>query len=216
MISLPLKKKYSSLYQYNSHTLENSLLYEYSPLVIHRSNGNIVNVTPNQQIERFFTIFEDLMQRINQKNLSSFIFLDSNFDLLSLHEAGSSAFLNSILSAGYLQCVFKATRMQNNSRTLLDQILASCRRTSFESGTIITDLSDHFPTFILSPPEKQKNSKKTKTYRSFSDENMQNFKRLVNAESWDNVLASNDVNVAFDSFWSTYNELFLLNFHSRR
>ncbi len=54
--------------------------------------------------------------------------------------------------------------MQNNSRTLLDQILASCRRTSFESGTIITDLSDHFPTFILSPPEKQKNGEKTKTY----------------------------------------------------
>jgi exonuclease III len=79
----------------------------------YRSNGNIANVTPNQQVERFFTIFEDLMQRINHKNLSSFIFLDSNFDLLSLQEAGSSAFLNSILSAGYLQCIFKANRMHN-------------------------------------------------------------------------------------------------------
>jgi hypothetical protein len=102
--------------------------------------------------------------------------------------------------------------MQNNSRTLLDQILVSCRHTSFETGTIITALSDHFPTFILTPHEKQKNGEKTKTYRSFSDENMQNFKRMVNAANWDGVMASNDVNIAYDSFWSTYNELFLLNF----
>jgi hypothetical protein len=35
---------------------------------------------------------------------------------------------------------------------------------------------------------------------------------MVNAAKWDNVLVSNDVNIAYDSFWSTYNELFLLNF----
>jgi exonuclease III len=113
----------------------------------YRSNGTIANVTQNQQIERFFTVFDELLHKISRKNLSSYIFLDSNFDLLSLHDVGSSAFLNSVLAAGYLQCIFKATRMQNNSRTLLDQILVSCHRTSFETGTIITDLSDHFPTF---------------------------------------------------------------------
>jgi len=35
---------------------------------------------------------------------------------------------------------------------------------------------------------------------------------MVNAAKWDNVLVSNDVNIAYDSFWSTYYELFLLNF----
>jgi hypothetical protein len=35
---------------------------------------------------------------------------------------------------------------------------------------------------------------------------------MVNAANWDGVLASNDVNIAYDSFWSIYNELFLLNF----
>jgi hypothetical protein len=94
--------------------------------------------------------------KISQKNLSSYIFLDSDFDLLALHDAGSASFLNSVISAGFLQCIYKATRMQSNSRTLLDQILTSCRQTSFETGTIITDLSDHFPTFILTPQQKQK------------------------------------------------------------
>jgi hypothetical protein len=80
------------------------------------------------------------------------------------------------------------------------------------SGTIITDISDHFPTFILTPAKNQKNSEKTQTFRSFSEENMQNFKRMMNAANWDGVLAANDVNIAYDAFWSTYNELFLLNF----
>ena len=132
--------------------------------------------------------------------------------MLSLRETGPAAYLNSILSAGFLQCIGKASRIQNNASTLLDHILVSCRQNSFDSGTIVTDVSDHFPTFILTPNEKQKNDEKTKTYRSFSEDNLQNFKRMLSAASWEDVLGSNDVNSAYDAFWSTYNELFLLNF----
>jgi hypothetical protein len=35
---------------------------------------------------------------------------------------------------------------------------------------------------------------------------------MLNAANWDNVFTSNDVNIAYDAFWSTYNELFLFNF----
>jgi hypothetical protein len=116
------------------------------------------------------------------------------------------------MSAGFLQCIKKATRIQNNASTLLDQILVSCRQDSFESGTIVTDVSDHFPTFILTPHTNKKNGEKTKTYRSFSEENLQNSKRMLSAANWDGVLDSNEVNSAYDAFWSTYNELYLLNF----
>ncbi|MFO0007263.1 MAG: hypothetical protein ACK559_39725, partial [bacterium] len=156
--------------------------------------------------------FDELLFNISQKNVNSYIFLDSNFDLLSLREAGPAAYLNSILSAGFLQCIKKATRIQNNASTLLDQILVSCRQDSFESGTIVTDVSDHFPTFILTSHSNQKNGEKTKTNRSFSEENLQNFKIMLGAANWDDVLDSNDVNNAYDAFWSTYNELYLLNF----
>jgi hypothetical protein len=178
----------------------------------YRSNGVIPNITQNQQNERFFTLFDELLHKISQKNLNSYIFLDSNFDLLSLHDAGPANYLNSVLSAGFLQCINKATRMQNGAHTLLDQILTSCRQSHFKTGTIIHDLSDHFPTFILTPHKDAKNGEKTKTYRSFSDENLNNFKRMLSAANWDNVSISNDVNSAYDAFWSTYNELFLFNF----
>ncbi len=35
---------------------------------------------------------------------------------------------------------------------------------------------------------------------------------MLSAANWDGVLDSNEVNSVYDAFWSTYNELFLLNF----
>jgi len=178
----------------------------------YRSNGVMLNLTQNQQNERFFVHFDELLHKISQKQVTSYIFLDSNFDLLSLDQNGPRNYLNSILSAGYIQCICKATRMQNESRTLLDQILVSCRHNAIKSGTIICDLSDHFPTFVQMPSKLQKNTEKTKTYRSFSEENVANFKRMLGGTDWANVLDSDDVNVAYDAFWSTYSDLFQLNF----
>jgi hypothetical protein len=89
----------------------------------YRSNGVLLNLTQNQQNERFFVHFDELLHKISQKQVNSYIFLDSNFDLLSLDQNGPRNYLNSILSSGYIQCICKATRMQNESRTLLDQIL---------------------------------------------------------------------------------------------
>jgi hypothetical protein len=58
----------------------------------------------------------------------------------------------------------------------------------------------------------QKNAEKTKTYRSFNEESLANFKRMLGGSDWANVLDSDDVNVAYDAFWSTYSDLFQLNF----
>ncbi len=71
--------------------------------------------------------FDELLHKISQKQSTSYIFLDSNFVLLTLDQAGSRNYLNSILSAGYIQGICKASHMQNDSRTLFDQILVSSR-----------------------------------------------------------------------------------------
>jgi len=94
----------------------------------YRSNGVLPNVTQNQQIERFFLHFDELLHKLSSKQANSYIFLDSNFDLLSLGDAGPCNYLNSVISAGFIQCICKATRMHNNSNTLLDQILTSIKK----------------------------------------------------------------------------------------
>jgi hypothetical protein len=86
--------------------------------------------------------------------------IDSNIDLLNLHANDSLNYLNSVIQNGFLQCTMKATRFQNNSKTLIDQILTSGYGPNIQTGTVISDISDHFFTFICPNLEKTKMSKK--------------------------------------------------------
>ncbi len=84
----------------------------------YRSNGSIPNVTAVQQQTRFTVIFENLLHNLSRKNMDSYIMMDSNIDLLRLDSVVPANFFNSCLAAGYLQCINKATRFQNESKTL--------------------------------------------------------------------------------------------------
>jgi len=91
----------------------------------YRSNGIIPGVTSTQQMERFSAGFDELLHNLSRKNLDSYVFMDSNINLLDLGTQSSANFLNSILSKGFLQCTVKATRIQNDSKTLIDNILTN-------------------------------------------------------------------------------------------
>jgi hypothetical protein len=90
---------------------------------IYRSNGLIPNVIPSQQMERFLSKFSNLLTDIQNSKLESYIFIDSNIDLLKLNEQTPANYLNLILEKGFLQATAKATRIQNASKSLIDQIL---------------------------------------------------------------------------------------------
>jgi exonuclease III len=112
----------------------------------YRSNGALPNMTTNQQLEVFQAMFGELLHNLNNRRLPSYVFIDSNIDLLNLHSEQSKNYLN------ILQLTMKCTRFQNQSRTLIDQILTSSKCNSFQTGTVISDISDHFFTFIRPPP----------------------------------------------------------------
>jgi len=127
----------------------------------YRSNGSIpgTGTTPAQQLERFYTKFDELLHNLSPQRTKAFVFMDSNIDLLNLGDGGSQDFLNSILSKGFLQCAFKATRIQNNSKTLIDNILTNGAG-KVATGTIISDISDHFSHFSKQPLHQKKERKK--------------------------------------------------------
>jgi hypothetical protein len=74
-------------------------------------------------------------------------------------------------------------------------------------------ISDHFFTFVLphvAPPPKQLH--RNVTGREFSNANLIEFKRLLSLSNWDVVLQKEDVDEAYDEFWSIYTGLFNQNF----
>ena len=173
---------------------------------LYRSNGILPNVTSSQQMERFIDKFGNLLAQINDCNSESYLFMDSNIDLLKLNESSSANFLNLIFEKSFLQAIGKATRFQNNSKTLLDQIIFNKKCETIQSGTLISDVSDHFFTFIVPPnryiaPQQAHPSIVT---RDYSLNNLNNFKIQLSEKNWDNVLNSLDVDAAYNEFWNIY------------
>ena len=110
--------------------------------------------------------------------------MDSNIDLLNIQSEEATNLLNSAFTHGYLQNIMKCTRMQNNSKTLIDQIFSSSKSNSIYSGTVISDLSDHFFTFIRPHSACVKGKEKSKYVRQFSLANLINFKIALGGTDW--------------------------------
>jgi hypothetical protein len=106
----------------------------------------------------FFTNFDMLLHNISLRNLNTFIFSDTNINLLKLpNNALANSYLDLVHSNGFLQLISKATRIEGDSYSLIDHILCKNFKPEFETGTVILDISDHFMNFITIPqPHKTK------------------------------------------------------------
>jgi len=103
------------------------------------------------------------------------------------------------------------------SKSLIDHVLLSSNATDIISGTIISDVSDHFFTFVHVPGFKKVNkSHKTISTRDFSLNNHTHFKTELGTADWNSVAATNDIDLAYDGFWTTYNTIFEANFPLKR
>ena len=100
-------------------------------------------------MNRFLSSFDDLLLKLAGKRHESYIFTDSNIDLLKIeNNATVQAYLDSIFSQGFLQFNFKATRIQGNAHSLIDHIMSNTTSTTVETCVLVTDISDHFPTLF--------------------------------------------------------------------
>jgi hypothetical protein len=152
-------------------------------------------------MERFLEKLDELCYNICLTRKESFIFLDANIDLLNLNNENSKNYLNLMLNHGYLQCIFKATRVQNLSKSLIDHIMISSNTVEIVSGTVVCDISDHFLTFVcVTDAVKTKHKHKTIISRDFSHQNLQNFKTALSLADWTNVLSANNLDLAYDAF----------------
>jgi hypothetical protein len=126
---------------------------------IYRSNGTLVNVTASQQLDRFMVKFSQLLSDLNTTHKMSYVFLDANINILNLYSPDISNYLNCIFTKGYLQIIQKASRIQNESKSLIDHILSKFGDFEICSGTLVSDVSDHFlPLYYpMSPPPPPNN-----------------------------------------------------------
>ena len=180
---------------------------------IYRSPSSVQGITQADQLDRFNDKLDNLLTDLNSRNLDSYVFLDSNLNLLNLtNNPNASTYLTNITNAGFLLANFRATRMQNGSSSLIDHILTNNKSTHLTSGTIIGDISDHFLTFLQPDLQKYRSKPKVIKRRLYNKNNLDKFKIDLQRLSWDDVLETEDVDTCYEKFWGHYSRLHDLHF----
>jgi hypothetical protein len=102
---------------------------------------------------------------------------DMNINMLKYgsHDL-TDTYLDGIFSRGFLPRILKPTRVTHSSATLIYHIITNDITAQSSSGIIINDVADHFAVFHISAINSQHPKPHVKHYRSFSNDNIANFK----------------------------------------
>ena len=82
----------------------------------------------------------------------------------------------------------------------------------FTSYILTTKISDHFPVVVNLTLKKASSKPKSITSRNYSLNNVENFKRALGAETWENLYTCTDTQESYNIFSSKFYELFDLFF----
>ena len=105
----------------------------------------------------------------------------------------------------------KPTRVTKNSATAIDHIITNSYLNSIiETGLIKTDISDHFPIYIISnSPDIDVSSKTTEIYkRKINEKTIMHFKSLLKNTNWNSIYQFNCPNQAYNCFLKHFAEIY--------
>ncbi|XP_065672061.1 uncharacterized protein LOC136089894 [Hydra vulgaris] len=212
--------KNSLLFKFNSNL--NSITNDYESLcveIINKASKNIVVHAlyrpPSGNINAFKDHIKNLIE--NKLNLNKSVYFVGDINLNNLDydvNKQTNKFFNFIFQSGYIPIINKPTRVTSGSATSIDQIITNeFINTKIKTGIFKTDISDHFPIFIISNKCIQPDAYKKKvTTRIINDTSIKYFHYLISCVNWNETLKNQNANEAYDifltEFLTHYNEAF--------
>lgn len=164
---------------------------------------------PNSDIEAFLETLTQLFQKIKTEKKSCYIMGDFNLDISNqTHNTNAQEFLDLMHTNSFIQHIHQPTRITAHTKTLLDNIFSNTITPFQTSGILHTDITDHFPIFLLNP-SKQDNEERTLIERRiFNEQNKRKFKQSLQNESWDSLYACRDALESYSIFSNTFQTLY--------
>jgi hypothetical protein len=88
---------------------------------------------------------------ISKENKICYVVGDMNLNIMD-HEVHTRTgeFLDSMLSFMMYSCISLPSRLTANSATLIDNIFTNDQEYVLKCGLLFTDITDHFPVFVIS------------------------------------------------------------------
>ena len=170
-----------------------------------RNNKTIIGEVyrvPNTNEKAFMDKYTTILQNINGEKKELIIGLDQNIDYLKINcNKNAYDFFELNLDNQILPTITRPTRVTHASATLIDNINLSLKLSKqYNTGIILTDISDHFPCFlsIQNPKSNNKTNFQIKS-RKLNANKIINIKEKLQLVDW-NLLINMDTNNAYNTF----------------
>ena len=171
--------------------------------------GNIYrpNTAPMADIVRFNELLDEILATISndpvlKKAEDIQIVSDSNIDMLQYqNHTHTRTYIDTLLTHGQLPLITLPTRITATTATVIDHISTSKKADSYDSGIIISSLSDHLPVFYIKYSHVNRASPKEFKSRKINSKTIPEFENLLQSTDWTNVTTENRPKEAFQSFF---------------
>jgi hypothetical protein len=144
-----------------------------------------------------------LTQIIPNTSKNVYIAGDFNINLLNINsDSNVKRFVNTLLQHGFMPLINKPTRVTHTTSSIIDNIITNnymvCK---IESGIIKSDISDHFPNFLITNHLIVEEVNSLTTYvREINNNSIKKFRNFLLETDWEFVTKCNDANNAYDLF----------------
>lgn len=123
----------------------------------------------NASINSFITILKNLLERRAEEGVTCVLHGDIDIHLLNASDRHTQEHVDIMASFGYYTYLSKPTRVYKQSVTLIDHIQCNNPAIVSEGGILLTDVSEHFPLFILYKKQTSDKQELTFTYRNYNN-----------------------------------------------
>lgn len=190
--------------------------YEALSLACHKYVYVVVYRPPDGKTEAFFQFLENLLTYACTNKLHIIIGGDCNINLLQQTETTRN-FQLLLDSFACANIITEPTRVTLDTESLIDLLITNDISDSTVSGTVIADISDHYPIYMFQNRNEYLNRAKVSTPESYkiqeiSNKTLDTFRREIAQICWDPVYKSVNANEAYEIFMcllrKTYHKCF--------
>lgn len=135
-----------------------------------------------------------------------FILGDFNINLATDNDNSTKYdFLNCLYSTSFFPTINVYTRESKTTNTIIDNVLTNIQNTRFDSGVMLSDISDHYPIVLFADltskykVKSNKSSFKQKT-KVLTNKFLLKLSELLGHKTWDCVYKSKTPDEAYNAF----------------
>ena len=164
----------------------------------------IIYRKPNTDVLEFQESLLGTLENLKVDKMKCVLMGDFNINAIN-PGSREDDFITALQCMQFQQLIEVPTRVHNISRSLIDHVYANFSSKCVNSGTIDTDISDHFPIYAIFEDELKKQSYKQKIFkRNYRYYNKVSFCEELSAQDWSNIENGTNVNDAYDTFLQTF------------